>query len=143
MTRIPELKLTLVSADFTDTPSECQWTSQHYPGTPHVDIVAIHGLGGHPTWFSSKGETDAVKDTETHSWIHDWLPDDFPTSRIYTYGYPPSAFRSSSVIADVAEHLLIELGKVRSTQEVKPLHLLPQSLPLKSLETRTDPLLVP
>ena len=143
MTRVPEPKLTLVSTDFADAPSECQWASQHYPWTPHIDIVAVHGLGGSSTWGSFKSETDATNDVGAQSWIHDWLPKDFPTARVLTYGYSQSVFRTSSAIADVAEHLLIELGKFRSTQEVKPLHLLPHSHSLKSLDAKTDPLPVP
>ena len=46
-----------------------------------VDIIAVHGLGGHAydTWTDH--ETKAF-------WLKDFLPDDIPSARIFTYGFP-------------------------------------------------------
>jgi len=62
-----------------------------------VDIVAIHGLNGHP------------RNTWTHSdktlWLRDILPHDLPGAAIFTYGYPSELFFSKS-IADVEDFSL-------------------------------------
>ncbi|PVF93981.1 protein prenylyltransferase [Serendipita vermifera] len=50
------------------------------PGqNPVVDIVAIHGLGGHRerSWTAANGKM----------WLQDFLPDDIPNARILTYGH--------------------------------------------------------
>ncbi|PVF97516.1 hypothetical protein CPB86DRAFT_734801 [Serendipita vermifera] len=46
---------------------------------PVVDIVAIHGLGGHRerSWTAANGKM----------WLQDFLPDDIPNARILTYGH--------------------------------------------------------
>jgi predicted alpha/beta-fold hydrolase len=46
---------------------------------PVVDIVAIHGLDGHPleSWMAGNGKI----------WLRDFLPDKVPRARILTYGY--------------------------------------------------------
>lgn len=43
-----------------------------------ADLIAIHGLGGHPqnTWTAGK-----------HSWLEDFLPVDLPQLRIMVFGY--------------------------------------------------------
>ncbi|PVF91068.1 hypothetical protein CPB86DRAFT_878704, partial [Serendipita vermifera] len=50
------------------------------PGqNPVVDIVVIHGLGGHRerSWTAANGKM----------WLQDFLPDDIPNARILTYGH--------------------------------------------------------
>jgi hypothetical protein len=50
-----------------------------------VDIVAIHGLGGYDNW---KHPTDGPSDdSEAIFWLHDFLPIDLPSARIFTYPY--------------------------------------------------------
>jgi len=51
---------------------------------PVLDIVFIHGLTGdpHETWLSDSGE----------EYWPQWLFDEFPSTAIYTLGYPASVF---------------------------------------------------
>ncbi|XXH01286.1 hypothetical protein Hte_007641 [Hypoxylon texense] len=54
-----------------------------------VDIVCIHGLGGHreDTWTAKQPETG-----RTVFWIKDFLPAELPHARIMTYGYSSRVF---------------------------------------------------
>lgn len=51
-----------------------------------VDIVAIHGITGdaYKTWEHESGT----------SWLKDFLPIDFPGSRVFSYGYDADVFFS-------------------------------------------------
>ncbi|KAI0418201.1 hypothetical protein F5X98DRAFT_373996 [Xylaria grammica] len=51
---------------------------------PEVDIVGIHGLGGHreKSWTAREPETGS-----TVLWLKDFLPEKLPHARIMTYGY--------------------------------------------------------
>lgn len=75
-----------------------------------VDIVAIHGLGGHAynTW------TDREK-----LWLRDFLPSQIPNARIMSYGYNSAVAFSKSVagIEEFAEDLLNRLDNERATAE--------------------------
>ena len=66
-----------------------------------LDIVAIHGLGGHPreTWVDKESQV---------AWLEDLLPRDLPNARIFTYGYNAKVKWSESVgdIDDWARTLL-------------------------------------
>ena len=55
-----------------------------------VDIVAVHGLNGdcYRTWTAVDGNGQNV------NWLRDFLPLEFPGSRIYTFGYPSELFHS-------------------------------------------------
>ncbi|CAI6057675.1 unnamed protein product, partial [Clonostachys chloroleuca] len=64
-----------------------------------VDIIAVHGLGSHPIGGFQSKETRAV-------WLRDFLPNDFPNSRILVYGY-------GSAITDKDSKISIE-GLARS-----------------------------
>ena len=74
------------------------------------DVIAIHGLGGHPrdtwTYNTSKGQV---------YWLQDFLPKALPTARVYTYGYDSRIFRSRSTgdIHSYAKGLLDNLSVVR------------------------------
>ncbi|CAK7240810.1 MAG: hypothetical protein STHCBS139747_002258 [Sporothrix thermara] len=92
-------------------------------GPFEVNIIFIHGLGGHPenTWSSSSGpkedtETESVSGSKKRSmfsgfrqssrqqakeapqmlpdvfWPNDFLTEDIPTARIWTYGYNADVF---------------------------------------------------
>lgn len=67
-----------------------------------ADLVAIHGLGGHPhnTWKAGK-----------HSWLEDFLPVDLPQLRVITFGYNDArAFsESGSNIENIAVDLLEDI----------------------------------
>ncbi|VUC30279.1 unnamed protein product [Clonostachys rosea] len=71
-----------------------------------LDIVAIHGLGGHPikTWRSGKSV-----------WLRDFLPSAIPEARIFTFGYPSKTTFAKTVseISDFARDLLQRLISAR------------------------------
>uniref|UniRef100_A0A0B7JPH5 Uncharacterized protein n=1 Tax=Bionectria ochroleuca TaxID=29856 RepID=A0A0B7JPH5_BIOOC len=71
-----------------------------------LDIVAIHGLGGHPikTWRSGKSV-----------WLRDFLPSTIPEARIFTFGYSSKTTFAKTVseIGDFARELLERLLSVR------------------------------
>ena len=77
-----------------------------------VDIVAVHGLGGHPykTWTHEDGTL----------WLRDIAPQQLPGARIYTFGYD-SAFafsQGTGNVRDFARSLLEAIRLERAHQEV-------------------------
>ncbi|KAH0563335.1 hypothetical protein GP486_002097 [Trichoglossum hirsutum] len=79
-------------------------------GSSTVDIIFIHGLGGHPidTWKA------AWDDHSSNSiWPRDILGPDFPTARILTYGYDSAELRHNMGISSLARHLL---GSIRASR---------------------------
>ncbi|CCA76332.1 related to kinesin light chain, partial [Serendipita indica DSM 11827] len=56
---------------------------------PYIDIIAIHGLGGHRevTWTTDNGIL----------WLRDLLPSDLPRARILSYGYDADTQSSESL----------------------------------------------
>ena len=79
-----------------------------YKGSnPLVDIIAVHGLNGHPlnTW---------TKHDSKRCWLRDLLPSHLRQSRILTYGYNAnvavvSGKASSDRILQHAQTLVAEL----------------------------------
>lgn len=73
-----------------------------------VDIVAVHGLGGHSfgTWISP--ESGAF-------WLKDFLPESFPEARIFVYGYS-SCLDTPTNFLTIAENLLDELLEQRRVE---------------------------
>lgn len=73
-----------------------------------LDIVAIHGLGGHPrdTWMDKELNI---------AWLEDFLPKDLPNTRVFTYGYNANVVSSKSIaeIDDWAKTLLKDLSLER------------------------------
>ncbi|RDA88261.1 hypothetical protein CP532_0314 [Ophiocordyceps camponoti-leonardi (nom. inval.)] len=65
-----------------------------------TDIIIISGLGGHALG-SFKGRDGSFV------WIRDALPLDFPSARIFTYGYDTTIIRSSSSVEDLSQSRLI------------------------------------
>ncbi|KAK4108787.1 hypothetical protein N656DRAFT_678377, partial [Canariomyces notabilis] len=82
-----------------------------------VDIIAIHGLGGHPftTWTANTHESDRKGEKPTRLWLRDFLPKDLPSARIITYEYSSSPFSSHQDlgISEAAEKLLVALESLR------------------------------
>lgn len=90
-------------------------------GEYQVDVIAVHGLDGHRerTWTFSEGD----KQSSEHGplWLRDFLPQDLPGSRIFTYGYNSRvlASRSVSSINDFARQLLRDLQNCSRHHEVR------------------------
>jgi hypothetical protein len=93
-----------------------------------VDIIALHGIDGTPfkTWtyteMDSSGKSGKSRDT---FWLQDFLPDVFPGSRIYTYGYNAQILFSKATgeIVDFASTLLelILDRRTRREQQRRPI----------------------
>ncbi|KAJ6002935.1 hypothetical protein N7451_005482 [Penicillium sp. IBT 35674x] len=81
-----------------------------------VDIVALHGLNGHPT----KTWTVHVKETSVN-WLKDMLPTAIENARIMSYGYDSSVqfSKSTADIGTFAEGLLAELISRRMEEKEK------------------------
>jgi hypothetical protein len=78
----------------------------------NIDIVAVHGLGGdaYKTWIHENGKL----------WLRDFVPDEFPGARIFSYGYN-SAFvfsRETGTLRDYARGLLENIRLVRMSPGV-------------------------
>lgn len=92
-------------------------------GAPPVtcDIVAVHGLAGHPykTWSHGSG----------HLWLRDSLPDELTHARVMTFGYDASVFsRSIADVRNTATALLAELNTLRKGVEGRPIMFICHSL---------------
>ena len=76
------------------------------PENFNIDIVAVHGLGGHP--FKSWACYEKGKEC---FWLQDYLLKDLPGARLFTFGYNSRPFFSRSVetIADYAKELIDDL----------------------------------
>lgn len=119
---------------------------------PELDIVFVHGLGGHlkKTW-TWKPEPPRRKwrhwlfpfyapapnnDTETSEcfWPEDLLSQDFPKARILTYGYDskPSHFQREAAnfsnVRDLGQDLLQQLCSLRRDCTTRPLLVVVHSL---------------
>ena len=86
-----------------------------------IDIVAIHGLMGHPFTTWTKG-----RDPNGSPWISDFLPSQLPHARIFSYGYDSNFVQSSSVagVPEFAMNLLAWLKLKRRTTSEKQRPLL-------------------
>jgi hypothetical protein len=91
--------------------------------TYNADIIAIHGLGGtaYKTWTHANGKL----------WLRDFAPNEFPGSRIYTFGYDSGyAFsKGAGTLTDFASSLLTAIQMERTTPEEVFL------IPLKALKS--------
>ncbi|KAF5535202.1 ankyrin repeat [Fusarium phyllophilum] len=81
-----------------------------------VDLVAVHGLGGHlmKTWRHA--ETKA-------SWLEEFIPQDIKNARVMTYGYESHvAFsKSTAGVEEFAKDLLARLAMVRQDEWKRPI----------------------
>jgi len=80
-----------------------------------VDIVAIHGITG--TAFSTFTADNGV------FWLRDFLLDDLPGARVYSYGYDAGVFftKAKGTLDDFALALLVDL-KFKRTGSVSGPH---------------------
>jgi hypothetical protein len=100
--------------------------TQLYEPPPEItikaDIVAIHGLNGHPcgSWLS--------KSPRPAMWLQDFLPEDIPNCRIILYGYKSNIFDDKAhprhELFTQAERLNATLNNIRPrdvrTSDYKP-----------------------
>lgn len=96
--------------------------------TYDLDVIAIHGLNGHPrdTWTYGEAEGQVF-------WLQDFLPKALPGARIFTYGYDSSLFWTSSTgdIDTYAKGLLDHLNLERQeapAQSSRPIIFICHSL---------------
>ena len=75
--------------------------------------MAVHGITGdaYNTWEDKESKT---------LWLRDFLPDELPGARIYTYGYRAEVLFSHGTgdVKSFANGLLGDLGRVRRGAEV-------------------------
>ncbi|RYP52067.1 hypothetical protein DL768_002750 [Monosporascus sp. mg162] len=95
------------------TGSDLQIFYSPAPNTPNpIDIVADHGLNGHPT--KSWTHTTATRDSTL--WLKDLLPTKLPGARVMTFGYEASVIGNTSVHG-VRENAKKLLAAVRDRRE--------------------------
>ena len=83
----------------------------------NCDIIAVHGLNGH------RERTWTYRDKESVSpafWLRDFLPQDLPGARIYSYGYDTKIISTTSArVEEYAKELLKAIEVERNTVEVR------------------------
>ncbi|WKT50437.1 Ankyrin repeat [Fusarium oxysporum f. sp. vasinfectum] len=81
-----------------------------------VDLVAVHGLGGHPTKTWRHAKTKAF-------WLQEFIPQDIENARVMTYGYKSDvAFsKSTAGVEEFAMDLLARLKMVREDKWKRPI----------------------
>ena len=93
-------------------------------GKIEADVIAITGLAGHAfgSWAAS----------EHHMWLRDFLPRDFPRTRILLYGYNSrlAHSQSRSIIADFTNNFVAKFHTMRSQSrsESRPVCFIGHSL---------------
>jgi hypothetical protein len=94
--------------------------NSHFDGTKSeenylLDIVAVHGITGdaYDTWTHDNGKL----------WLRDFLPEDFPGARVFSFGYDAEVFcsRSKGNIESFARSLLEGLTRERIEENVATL----------------------
>jgi hypothetical protein len=98
------------------------------PEDHKIDVVAIHGLGGHACGsFKARNSN--------HTWIRDELPfnlttNDRPIARIMTYGYDSVVAESQSMqqLPDIAEALNRHLLPLTESTRMRPIIFIAHSL---------------
>ena len=77
-----------------------------------VDVVAVHGLGGgaYKTWTHDNGKL----------WLRDFLSEDLPGARVFTYGYNSTFVfsRETGTLREYARALLEDIRCERTLPEV-------------------------
>ena len=79
---------------------------------PIVDMVAVHGLGGgaYKTWTHNNGKL----------WLRDFLLEDLPNARVFTYGYNSTFVfsRETGTLREYARALLEDIRCEKTLPEV-------------------------
>ncbi|KAK3933802.1 hypothetical protein QBC46DRAFT_401200 [Diplogelasinospora grovesii] len=96
------------------------------PGSPNLDIVAVHGLNPFDTEFHA----EQTWTTEGQLWLKDFLPQRLPRARVLLFGYNSNvAFRTSvSGVREQAENLLARLKLARLEAPDRPILFICHSL---------------
>jgi len=90
-----------------------------------VDIVAVHGLDGHPIESWTKGDV---------FWLRDCLPTSFESARVMSYGYTGYSYShgeyrvQKDTIFGYARGLVQELNQERQNVEKRPIVFIAHSL---------------
>ena len=96
------------------------------PVSYDINIVDVHGLGGHlkRTWTCKRSHlpdegTDADADV---LWLTEFLPNDIPGARVYSFGYDstPTFSKSTAGIRDSARGLLEYLLNIVENVSIHP-----------------------
>lgn len=89
-----------------------------------LDIVAVHGITGdaYDTWTHKNGKL----------WLRDFIPEDFPGARVFSFGYDAEVFcsRSEGNIESFARSLLEGLTRERLEEKVTSLFFYKAKKPL-------------
>lgn len=86
------------------------WTYGAGMSTTDLDVIAIHGLGGHPHGSWTAGGKN---------WLKEFLPFDIPGKRVWTFGYNDVlAFGGSeSSFREIARSLLDDISRIRKDRQ--------------------------
>jgi hypothetical protein len=97
------LPMHLQNPRFNDTESEENYL---------LDVVAVHGITGdaYNTWTHENGKL----------WLRDFVPDDFPGARVFSFGYNSKVFCSlgEGTVESFARSLLEGLTRERTEEKV-------------------------
>ena len=92
---------------FLLNPPDSQSNSSKAENIYFLDIVALHGINGHPykTWTHENGKF----------WLRDFVPKGLPGARVFSFGYPAEVFLSLGTddIDSYARSLLEDLKRER------------------------------
>ena len=97
---------------FPMTPTDSSLNVSEVRSDYLLDIVAIHGITGdaYDTWTHENGCL----------WIRDWLPQDLPGARVWSFGYDAMLWsRSQGNIESFARSLLNSLTRERMDNKVE------------------------
>jgi hypothetical protein len=102
---------------FLLNPQPCHSDSVEAEETFLLDIVALHGITGdaYDTWTHENGKF----------WLRDFVPEDFPGARVFSFGYDAGIFcsRSKGNLESFARSLLEGLTFERMEEKVASLFL--------------------
>lgn len=125
-----------------------------------VDFIAIHGINGnaYTTWQQKRrerkkgenkkgegkvGDNKKEKDKEKAFWLRDYLPEEFPGARVYTFGYDARVFFSLATgnIESFAKTLLEDIKAVRTKREVRSMSNKEGGVELISIKEQRRPII--
>ncbi|KAG8526971.1 uncharacterized protein KY384_008400 [Bacidia gigantensis] len=89
----------------------------------NVDVIAIHGLNGHPTGSWTGLDSKSL-------WLRDSLPEELPGARIFSYGYPADIVfnPSKATLYDLAVGFVSSLMTKRLPRQRRPIIFVAHSM---------------